>query len=175
MNFELFSFILMLFIHCCHLKHHRVTKFECGTSYKTISKLKCWTRAFDRRNPILNVEIFLNRKVNELCVSYMRFHKIISNSNFERNVDVENVEFCHALSTANSIPLMQPTLNWFRSLNQNILNVCNSTGFLSFYNISINGGPLTAISPNGYYLAYIKFFDKSDENVFSFNISSILT
>ncbi|KAG5668528.1 hypothetical protein PVAND_016467 [Polypedilum vanderplanki] len=110
MKIEIFSLTFVFLIKFYDFKHHRATKIECGSSMKTISGLKCWLRAFDRRSPVGNIQFYLNRKVDKLCFSFQRFHKISKHTNFEQHTNVENIEFCRSLNAANSISFLESSL-----------------------------------------------------------------
>lgn len=42
---------------------YRVSKVECGSSRKTASNVRCYLRAYNRKNPLINAAYTLNRKV----------------------------------------------------------------------------------------------------------------
>lgn len=64
MRTTLFSLLFASIIAISSAKYvYRFTKINCTTSGKTISNLTCYIKSYDRRNPIINVEFKINRRI----------------------------------------------------------------------------------------------------------------
>jgi hypothetical protein len=68
MRFILITVLMAIFA-ASNVAKFRVTKVECNSSNKTLVNLRCWARAYDRRSPVVNMEYYAERIIDEGNVS----------------------------------------------------------------------------------------------------------
>ncbi|KAG5668540.1 hypothetical protein PVAND_016478 [Polypedilum vanderplanki] len=151
-----------------------VTKIQCNSSNLTISQYKCWTRAYDRRNPVANVEYNLNRNISNGLITFELYHSLSKDLRYTRTLFVENIEFCKIIKGASATEFLTELVETIRYVNENFVLACNTTGLIKFHNMTLNGNSALDIFPPGFYLCIYKFHDKKDSNIFNISMSGVL-
>jgi hypothetical protein len=154
--------------------NYRLTKIECDSSNKTLKSIKCWLRAFNRRNPVANVEFTALRVVPHLTVNYQFCYTSHRSLPYRRIIYLENIEYCKIIRGQTSTPFIQQAVDYMNSLSRNIINVCNSTGLFVFPNISFHTSPFNTLFPAGHHLSNFRFFDENDANILNWTYHGIL-
>ncbi|KAG5668536.1 hypothetical protein PVAND_016474 [Polypedilum vanderplanki] len=168
--------ILICFISKVATKlNYRVTKIECNSSTLTVTKHKCWLRAYNRRNPVVNVEVTKARETPDLLVTYQFFYKSGPNLPYQRNFVFEDVKFCKVIKELSSNSFIAQAVEHLKTLEINYNSICNGVGDMNFFNISISTGPFHNLFPEGYHWTNYKIRDEKDEHIFSLSFYAILT
>lgn len=169
----------------------RVNKVDCTSSGETATKWVCQLKAYNRRNPLLNVDLTLNRLVSEglvcsiliICSLLTQINKRdfqISLSIFRKSVDRYNqivaytdLRLCRVLRGADSamkIPFLQSLLQVFKDVAGDFTEICDRPGNFKVSNISLQDISLLALYPSGEYRSTIKIFDATDDNILNITL-----
>ncbi|KAG5668535.1 hypothetical protein PVAND_016473 [Polypedilum vanderplanki] len=153
----------------------RITKIECESSNITVTNYKCYLKAYNRRSPAFNVEMFLAKKTENFKCSLYQFYKLNRDENFKLLLKLENLEACKLLTETSENSFTNQVINWFVSVNNKIPFICNSTGQINMNNLTVPDSPFLKVFPAAYYKLIGNLFHEHDENAFKFTFYVMLT
>ncbi|KAG5668534.1 hypothetical protein PVAND_016472 [Polypedilum vanderplanki] len=142
-----------------------MTKLECEVLSKTISSHKCYLRAYNRRSPSGNVEIFLERKPVNVKLAISGTHKLTKDGIQKPIFNVENIEICKFIKVTSTDLYLKAFIEWFSSILKDVDQICTDKGQISFYNFTIPESPYLMVLPNGYYETVYTFSDDLEKNI----------
>ncbi|KAG5668527.1 hypothetical protein PVAND_016466 [Polypedilum vanderplanki] len=175
-KFLLIFAIFILTFNFCDLKfHHRLTKVECNTSEKSISKLFCYLRAYDRRKPVGNFGFVLHRKITDGLFLLSRYHRTKNDEPYTQDLFMERIEVCKLFLGATNTIFLKQVLEWAMKISKDLTKLCNYSGELKFYNLTIPATALMMILPSGSHRTTLTFYDHEDENIFNITYWAIIT
>lgn len=157
--------------------YHRITRFICATSNKTVlNNVSCFYRTF-KGNGYFSFRGTLMRKVINPKIAYTNNRK--NSDGWSKVLDIKDIEICKILndlkSTSTIIPYVKSTIEYFKSIsNGNFLNSCNMTGEFYGYNLTVlslvANNSLFEYFPAGEYLGNVLYHDELDSNIMNLTL-----
>ncbi|KAG5668533.1 hypothetical protein PVAND_016471 [Polypedilum vanderplanki] len=174
MKIKIILFLIFLFFQINAKFNIRIIKFNCISSNKTAINTKCYTRAFNRRSPVFNIETKKIRNFEHLKLDLVVFHKLHIDDSHKMILDLEKIEICKLLEGSSSSAFLKSFIAWLSSLFPKT-GICTILGQINFNNISIPESAFMQMFPTGRYLAVFSYFDDVDKNILQINVTVVLT
>lgn len=96
------------------------------------------------------------------------------NENYEKIVDIPRFEVCKMIEGMAGIPFLNTAIDFARSFQGNLLDICNTIGDIKVFNVSFAKSPTLALFPSGNFKSMWKFYDDIDDNIMNFTYYSVL-
>ncbi|KAG5668545.1 hypothetical protein PVAND_016483 [Polypedilum vanderplanki] len=175
MSFKVTIFVLFLIFSLNFAKFHlRVKKIECFGSNKTVVNYNCYTKAYNRRSPVFNIELVFKRKTENLKLSTTHHHRIDDKNSYRQILHIENIEICKIIKGSETSAFLKQTVDWMKSVLKDYDHLCKTLGQIKFLNSSVPDSEFLKWFPSGQYLSGFKYFDEIDSDVINLNFSFVM-
>ncbi|KAG5668548.1 hypothetical protein PVAND_016486 [Polypedilum vanderplanki] len=161
------SFLLLaIFEIVCGKLSYRMTKVICSSSKKTVINYTCYLKGYNRRSPVLNIQVYSTRHVDMPLITYQNFYKSSSSDSFTPFLKIEKIDFCSKLrdTTLTSTPILSQLYKFAMSI-YNFSNICDTMGLIKISNITFENNQMLMLYPIGFHQTVIHVFDEDDENI----------
>ncbi|KAG5668546.1 hypothetical protein PVAND_016484 [Polypedilum vanderplanki] len=156
--------------------HVRITKINCNASGIIVSNFSCYLRAYDRRNPVMNIEYFSHREAKNLKMSFQVHYKPQRNEDFKTIFHFENYEVCKVEEQTSIRPLLKLAFEWMSKLVKNYFSICTlRNDWVKFNNITVPNSTFLNLFPVGYFCLVSLYSDDFDPNVFNLTVQYFIT
>jgi hypothetical protein len=150
-------------------------------------------KAYNRRSPTANIELFTNKKVQNVTVkicqqllnftlsvthfqiSVTTFFKLNHDDSYRELFKMENLEACKIFEGSETTSFVKRSLEWIMSLVKDLSLFCTSSGQMKFNNITFTDAPFLNVFPAGFFSFFARFSNEFDDGAFKVKAAAVVT